>query len=266
MRASKPLKVLYKLTEECLALSNKLNTPLGLESKESFDYSYYIRAIIDSPITINPKELKPINTGLHIIVTDPCYEVIVNSYTNLLKSKGLAIFPCSYYNYGNEIIVLLYNYSDKIQSIDPAEKIGLLSFKEIVLVEAENIENMNKEAYYAVSNLMKNTDYLCKSKDHSWVQKEKIVSKTKNVLNKHAVLKEDSYLYLDKDCRNTPNILFKKGTTVIVKQSNSDGWCRIVDFNNKGGWWIQTSKLEQNKNNLVTYAETIESLIEKRLK
>jgi dUTPase len=266
MRANSPLKVQFKLTDQANELARRLNISLGLESNDSFTSVFYLRSISFENISIKPKDIKIINTGIHIIVTDPFYEVCVSSYMNILKNKGLAVFPCSYYKYGNELQLLMYNYSEESQTIIPAEKIALLSFKEIVLVETENIEEISNEDYYILSNLMKNTDHLYNPKDHSWVQKEKVVSKIKNVLNKYASLKEDSYLCLDKDFRNTSNFYFKKGTVLIIKQTDNDGWCRVVDINNKGGWWIQVSKLEQIKDNLITYGESIENIIEKRLK
>ena len=183
MRANSPLKVQFKLTDQANELARRLNISLGLESNDSFTSVFYLRSISFESISIKPKDIKIINTGIHIIVTDPFYEVCVSSYMNILKNKGLAVFPCSYYKYGNELQLLMYNYSEESQTIIPAEKIALLSFKEIVLVETENIEEISNEDYYILSNLMKNTDHLYNPKDHSWVQKEKIVSKVKNVLN-----------------------------------------------------------------------------------
>jgi len=270
MRTSKPLKVLYKLTEECLALSNKLNIPLGLESKEFFDYSYYIRAIIDSPITINPKELTSINTGLHIIITDPCYEVIVNSHINLLKSKGLAIFPCSYYNYGNEIVVLLYNYSDKIQSINPCEKIGLLSFREVIMVEANNIDTVYKDSEYILNTLIKKSDYLCKSKDHNWVQKEKISTKIiispelQSEINSTRVVKNSCYLCIGEDEGLKSSIVVKKGSTVTIKKIKKKEWRKVITNEGQTGWILVTNL--ETIDPKISQGETIKSLIEKRLK
>jgi dUTPase len=266
MRANSPLKVQFRLTEEAIELAKKLNISLGLESNEPFSSVFYLRSISFENISIKSKDIKVINTGIHIIVTDPFYEVCVSAYMNILKNKGLGVFPCSYYKYGNELLIIVYNYSEESQTIIPAEKIALLSFKEIVLVETENIDSINNDGCFILSNIMKNTDHLYNSKDHSWVQKDKLISKVKNILNKYASVKEDSYLCLDKDFRNTSNFYFKKGTVLIIKQTDNDGWSRVVDINNKGGWWIQTNKLEQIKDNLITYGESIESIVEKRLK
>jgi hypothetical protein len=270
MRASKPLKVLYKLTEECLALSNKLNMPIGLESKELFDYSYYVRAITDSPITINPKELKPVNTGLHIIVTDPYYEVVIGSYIDLLKSKELAIFPCNYYKYGNEIVVLLYNYSNKVQSINPCEKIGLLSFKEITMVEASNIDIIYKDSEYILETLTKKSDYLCKSKDHTWVQKEKINTKIilspelQNEVNSTRVIKNSCYLCIEENENLKSSIVVTKGSIVTIKKIKKKEWRKVITNEGQTGWILVTNlEIIDPK---ISQGDTINSTIEKRLR
>jgi len=272
MRDSKPLKVLYKLTEEAIALSNKLNLPFGLQSKDLFDSNFYIRAITNDKLSINPKEICPINTGLHILITDPHYEVVVNSYIDLLKNKGIAIFPCSYYKYGNELIVLLYNYSDKIQTINPGDKIGLLSFKEVIMVDAENIDEVYKsDNNYILESLLKKSDYLFNSKDHTWVQKEKVnlnkvtlPIKLAAEINSKRVIREGCYLCEDENDNNKTNIYVKKGDVVTVKKIKNENWRKVITINNESGW-LRHNKLESMEFS-ITQGESIDSLIEKRLK
>ena len=59
-------------------------------------------------------------------------------------------------------------------------------------------------------------------------------------------LKEDTYLFSESDTASIKKWLFKKGTEVKVVQSGSEGWLRVVDSENKGGW-IRTEVLEQLK-------------------
>jgi len=59
-------------------------------------------------------------------------------------------------------------------------------------------------------------------------------------------LKEDAYLFTEADTASTKKWLFKKGTEVKVVQPGSEGWLRVVDGENKGGW-IRTEVLEQLK-------------------
>jgi len=56
-------------------------------------------------------------------------------------------------------------------------------------------------------------------------------------------LKEDSYLYSEQDYTSIKKWLFKKGTVVDVRQLGSEGWLRIIDSENRGGW-IRTEQLE----------------------
>jgi len=56
-------------------------------------------------------------------------------------------------------------------------------------------------------------------------------------------LKEDSYLYSEQDYTSTKKWLFKKGTEVKVIQPGSEGWLKVVDSENKGGW-IRIEQLE----------------------
>lgn len=272
MRASKPLKVLYQLTGEAIVLSNKLNLPFGLQSKDLFDSNFYIRAIINDKLSINPKEIYPINTGLHILITDPHYEIVVNSYIDLLKNKGIAIFPCSYYKYGNELIVLLYNYSNNIQTINPGDKIGLLSFKEVIMVDAENIDEVYKnDNIYILESLLKKSDHLFNSKDHTWIQKEKInlnkvtlPIKLAAEINSKRIIRESCYLCENETDDNKTNIYVKKGDVVIVKKIKNEDWRKVITINNESGW-VRYNKLESMEFS-ITQEENIDSLVEKRLK
>lgn len=271
MRDSKPLKVLYKLTEEAKALANKLNLPFGLQSKELFDSTFYVRAIINDKITLNPKELCAINTGLHIIVTDPHYEIVINSYMDLLKKKEIAIFPCNYYKYGNEIIVLLYNYSNKPQTISPGDRIGILSFKEVIMIEADDIDELHKQDIYVLENLLKKSDYLFSSKDHSWVQKEKTAVNKQTLpvkflaeINSKRVVREGCYLCDEENDNNKTTTYVKKGDIITIKKIKNENWRKVLTSNNEYGW-IRVNKLEPRGYSVIE-GENMDFLIEKRLK
>lgn len=270
MRDSKPLKVLYKLTETALSLADKLNIPLGLESRENFNSNYYLRAVINNSVNIKSKELIAVNTGLHVVLIDPFYEIVVSSYMDLLKNKGISVFPCNYYRYGNEITVFLYNYSDSDQTINPGDRIALLSFKEVVMVETQDIDSVYKDGNYIIENLLKNTDYLIRSKDHGWVQKEKNVIKSSlkpellAEINTVRVVKNSTYLCIEENDDLKSNIAVTKGTFVKIKKIRDESWRKVLTTDGHLGW-IRLSNLENNKKD-ITQGETINSLIEKRLK
>ena len=59
-------------------------------------------------------------------------------------------------------------------------------------------------------------------------------------------LKEDSAIYAEEKETSTRKWVFKKGTVVVIKQPGSEGWYKVVDSENRGGW-IRTDKLEQLK-------------------
>ena len=57
-------------------------------------------------------------------------------------------------------------------------------------------------------------------------------------------LKEDAPIYIEEKETSKRIWLFKKGTVVTVKQPGTEGWWKVVNSENQGGW-IRTDKLEQ---------------------
>lgn len=171
MRTSESLKLLYKLSDEALSLSRELNIQWGFEKKNPFDNSFYIRAAIKEPVTIEPNKLIPISTGLlYVQITEPTYEIFINPYINLLRKENLGIIPSKFdYNHKSELKVLIYNYSNNPSTLIPGDIIGYISVLPIVQVEVENILILEEN----VRNI----------KDNSWIEEDRKLINLEKQLN-----------------------------------------------------------------------------------
>ena len=168
MRTSGTLKILYELSPLAEELEKSLNIPFGLLCDEPFNISFYLRAVSEDLIILDPIKITPVNTGVYIQITDPLYEFSVKPYMNLLREKQIGVISTSFgYGYRNEIKLLMYNYSSEKVILSPGDIISLLSFNKVTCIEAEKKVNLET------------TDSLLKSKDHNWVQEEKHKSKNK---------------------------------------------------------------------------------------
>lgn len=168
MRTSGSLKVLYELSPLAEELEKTLNIPIGLSCDDTFNSSFYLRAVSETIIVLDPIKITPVNTGVYIQITEPLYEFSVKPYMNLLRDKQVGAISTSFgYGYRNEIKILMYNYSKEKVIISPGDIISILSFNEIVCVETEKKVPIDP------------ADSILKSKDHNWVQEEKNKSKIK---------------------------------------------------------------------------------------
>jgi dUTPase len=161
MRNSEPLKVLFELSDLAKTLEKELNISWGLEQKNPFDSIIYLR-VCDEKITINSKKISIIKTGLYIQITEPDYEMRVDSYSNILRRKNIGIISGSFdSNYRNEIVLIAYNYGDANIELEPGEIIGKLQFNKITQIDIKKIYQISTEERYSGT------------KDHNWVQEDK---------------------------------------------------------------------------------------------
>lgn len=163
MREYNDLVILFELSDLAKKLEKELNISWVLEQKNPFDNIMYLR-VCDSNIIINSKKTSIIRTGLYIQVTEPDYEMRVDSYSNILRRKNIGIISGSFdSNYRNEIVLIAYNYGDEDVYLDPGEVIGKLQFNKMTQIELKKIYQINTTERYSGT------------KDHNWVQDDKKV-------------------------------------------------------------------------------------------
>ena len=102
-------------------------------------------ACIDSAESIAPKETKLIKTGLAIELPIG-YAAFIYARSGLASKRGLApankvgVVDC---DYRGEIMVALHNHSDKVQTIDPQERIAQMVIAPYITADFEEAEELS---------------------------------------------------------------------------------------------------------------------------
>ena len=102
-------------------------------------------ACIDGTEAISPSETKLIKTGLAIELPIG-YAAFIYARSGLASKRGLApankvgVVDC---DYRGEIMVALHNHSDKIQSIEPGERIAQMVIAPYITAEFEESEALS---------------------------------------------------------------------------------------------------------------------------
>ena len=155
------LVILFELSDLAKKLEKELNISWELEQKNPFDNIIYLR-VCDTNILINSKKTSIIKTGLYIQITEPDYEMRVDSYSNILRRKNIGIISGSFdSNYRNEIVLIAYNYGDEDVLLEPGEIIGKLQFNKTTQIDIKKIYQISTSERYSGT------------KDHNWVQEDK---------------------------------------------------------------------------------------------
>ena len=102
-------------------------------------------ACIDGTEAISPSETKLIKTGLAIELPIG-YAAFIYARSGLASKRGLApankvgVVDC---DYRGEIMVALHNHSDKIQSVEPGERIAQMVIAPYITAEFEESEELS---------------------------------------------------------------------------------------------------------------------------
>ena len=102
-------------------------------------------ACIDNAEAISPSETKLIKTGLAIELPIG-YAAFIYARSGLASKRGLApankvgVVDC---DYRGEIMVALHNHSDKIQSIEPGERIAQMVIAPYITAEFEEAQELS---------------------------------------------------------------------------------------------------------------------------
>jgi dUTPase len=162
MREHPNLVVLFELSDLAKSLEEKLNISWGLEQKNPFDNTIYLRVCDINSLAIKSKNISLIKTGLYIQITEPDYEMRLDSYSNILRKKNIGIISGSFdSNYRNEIVLIAYNYGDENIILEPGEIVGKLQFNKTTQIDIKKIYQISTSERYSGT------------KDHNWVQEDK---------------------------------------------------------------------------------------------
>jgi len=162
MRNSEQLVVLYEVSTLAQQLSKELNIEWGLTQESPFDSVYFLRNSSLKEKLIPKKSVETIYTGLYVQLTDPRVRMQVVTNSNVLRSKNIGVLNSIFdYDFRNEITLIVYNYSNKDESISQGEIIANLTFSGLPLVKVKKVERVESGEKY------KGT------KDNNWVQEEK---------------------------------------------------------------------------------------------
>ena len=116
-----------------LLLEERYNINWSFEEYNHLEPTFHLRACIEEAVTLQPREIKLIPTGIYPQLLNPRFEIEIRSSSTLLYEKGLVqaegvtYFP---YTFRNEIYIFIENKNLEPQNIHPAEKIALFSVKQ----------------------------------------------------------------------------------------------------------------------------------------
>lgn len=105
-----------------------------------------LRACIDEPVTINPREIKAIPTGLAIALESEQYVAYIYARSGLAIKHGITLANCVGVidsDYRGEVCVGLTNISDEPYTIEPQERIAQLVIAPVCVCEAMEVDELS---------------------------------------------------------------------------------------------------------------------------
>lgn len=108
-----------------------------------------LRALCDTPVTINPNETVLIHTGLAMEIPEGLVG-LVYARSGLASKRGLAPANCVGVidsDYRGEVMVALHNYSNIAQTIEPGERVAQMVIAPYIsaeYVEAESLSDTDR--------------------------------------------------------------------------------------------------------------------------
>ncbi len=105
-----------------------------------------LHACIDSPVTINPREIKVIPTGLAIALENENYVAYIYARSGLAIKHGITLANCVGVidsDYRGELCVGLSNISQTPYTIEPDERIAQLVISPVCVCDAVEVEQLD---------------------------------------------------------------------------------------------------------------------------
>jgi len=129
-----------------LELEKELNMKWDLVQNFPFDAGFDLRACVKQSTTLAAKSWLPVPTGMFFELADPYWELQVRPRSGLAYKEGVSVLnsPGTVdFAYRKEILVILWNLSDKDYIITPGERIAQACFRPIPLVNIEYVAEVS---------------------------------------------------------------------------------------------------------------------------
>ena len=131
-----------KTTIKIHLLNEKAKVPV-CGSKYSAGYDLY--SICDEKITIGPHETVKMKTGIALEIPEGYFGAIF-ARSGIATKRGLRPANCTGVvdsDYRGELIVALHNDTDKVQLVEPGERIAQLVIMPYLNVELAEVDNLS---------------------------------------------------------------------------------------------------------------------------
>lgn len=136
------------MTLKLKAVSPKVGTDIPFPSRATAGSAGLdLRACLDGPVTIAPRQLARIPTGVAIALPGPEYAALVFARSGLgvkhgiSLSNGVGVIDS---DYRGELVVPLRNFGDGTYTIQPGERIAQLVIMPVLLPEIVEVEELSQ--------------------------------------------------------------------------------------------------------------------------
>lgn len=145
-------------------LEKEYSIEWGFNQDTPLDSFFHLRACIRKPVKIKPRQIIPIPTGIYPQLPNPNFKIECNSFTDLVFEQGICLADGTStfdFTFRNEIWLLLENKFEEVQTIQPTQKIALLSinYKPRIVIKyvdwIEEIKWKNRSAKNFIQRIKK---------------------------------------------------------------------------------------------------------------
>ena len=139
-------KILIEKTDLAIKLENSKDLNFNLETQHPYDAGMDVRACIEYQKILWPGEVSAIPTGLKIELEDPMWEIQVRSRSGLAAKNSIFTLnsPGTVdYEYRNEIMVILANFSSTQFVVYPGDRIAQICVREVPQVYIDYVEKIS---------------------------------------------------------------------------------------------------------------------------
>lgn len=135
---------------ECKILDPRIGTEFDVPShKTQGAAAIDLVACIDEPLTVNPDETHLIGTGIAIHINDPSVMAVLNPRSGLGHKHGLILGNTQGWidsDYTGQLLVSLWNRSDKPYTVEPGERICQMAFVPVIQVDLDVVPEFSSDS------------------------------------------------------------------------------------------------------------------------
>ena len=145
-------------------LEREYSTSWEFSQDTTLDSFFDLRACITKPLSIKPKQIVPIPTGIYPQLKNPNFRIVCSSHTDIVYEQGLTLadgISTFEYSFRNEIWLLIENKFQQAQTVQPTQKIATFSVNYLPRMvvnyvdQIEEIEWKNKSAKSYIQKIKK---------------------------------------------------------------------------------------------------------------